>query len=75
MACCPFVNRHGRWQLYATTKATNAQYYRIYTGLCRLLCCRQITCDVVSAGASDSSAASLVTNCGGLVPLYKGTTL
>lgn len=75
MACCLPTKNCGRWQVYATTKATGAQYYRIYDCLCNLQRCAQITCDIVSAGDSDSSQASFVTNCGALVPLIKSSTL
>ena len=75
MACCALVKNCGRWQVYATTKATGAQYYRIYACLCNLQRCPQITCDIVSAGASDSSEATLVTNCGAIIPLVKSSTL
>lgn len=72
---CPFVMNEGRWQVYATTKATGAQYYRIYSKLCNLLGKTSIMCDIVSAGDSDSSAASMITNCGGLIPLVKSSNL
>ena len=75
MACCPFVKNCGRWQLYATTKAEGVQYYRIYTNQCFLLGKDQVTCDVASAGSSDSSQMVIVCNNGGVVPLYKASSL
>lgn len=72
---CPFMCKDGRYQVYATTKATDAQYYRIYAKLCTLMNCRSVYCDIVSTGSSDSDTASLVTNCGGLIPLYKSSDL
>lgn len=75
MACCAFRKNCGRWQVYATTKATGAQYYRIYECLCNLASCREVTCDIVSTGTSDSSEASLIANCGSVIPLVKSSTL
>ena len=72
---CPFIQKNCRWQIYATTKATGAQYYRIYAKLCNLLNQRNVYCDIVSAGQSDSSTAAMLTNCGGLIPLVKSSTL
>ena len=75
MACCPFVKNCGRWQVYATTKAEGVQYYRIYTSQCNLLGKQQVVCDIVSEGSSDSSQAVLVCDGGGIIPLYKATSL
>jgi hypothetical protein len=75
MACCPFVKNCGRWQVNATTQATGAQYYRIYTSLCKLLSQSKVIMDIVSTGSTTTDEASLVTNCGGLIPLYTASTL
>lgn len=78
MACntaCPFVKNCGRWKVYATTKATGTQYYRIYDKLCDLYCNRSVVCDIESTGTSDSSAAVLLTTCGGILPMYAASTL
>lgn len=61
--------------MYASTAATGVQYYKIYSNLCGLYNCRQIVCDVVSTGASDAAQASVITCCGGILPLVKSSDL
>lgn len=75
MACCPFVKNCGRWQIYATTTGTGVQYYKIYSGLCNLLHKNEIIIDVVSTGATTTDTVTLITNCGGVIPLVKSSDL
>lgn len=75
MACCTFVRNCGRWQLYATTTGTGVQYYRIYCKMCNLLSQSKIICDVVSTGATTTDTASIITTCGGVIPLVKASDL
>ena len=75
MACCTFVKNCGRWQVYATTTATGVQYYRIYSKLCNLTCQSRVLMDIVSTGATAASTATLITNCGAIIPLVKSSDL
>lgn len=75
MSCCAFVQNCGRWQVYATTTATGVQYYRIYSKLCSLTCKSKILVDIVSTGATAADTATLVANCGAIIPLVKSSDL